>query len=152
MKAAATGMLPFAAGVYVLARWQQQHGEVWAGYLGAAAEAAMVGGLADWFAVTALFRHPLGLPIPHTAIIPKRKDALGRSLGDFVGENFLSPDVVRTSAARGRPSSARPAAGWPIRTRRTGSPGRRPAWPGPCSRCSATTRCRTCSAARSTAG
>ena len=96
MKAAATGMLLFAAGVYAVARWQQQHGEVWAGYLGAAAEAAMVGALADWFAVTALFRHPLGLPIPHTAIIPKRKAALGRSLSDFVGENFLSPDVVRT--------------------------------------------------------
>jgi uncharacterized membrane-anchored protein YjiN (DUF445 family) len=56
----------------------------------------MVGALADWFAVTALFRHPLGLPVPHTAIIPTRKDVLGRSLGDFVGENFLSADVVRT--------------------------------------------------------
>ena len=55
----------------------------------------MVGGLADWFAVTALFRHPLGLPIPHTAIIPTRKDALGRNLSDFVGTNFLSEQVVR---------------------------------------------------------
>lgn len=55
----------------------------------------MVGALADWFAVTALFRHPLGLPIPHTAIIPTKKDQLGVSLGEFVGENFLSQDVVR---------------------------------------------------------
>ncbi|WP_143663688.1 DUF445 family protein, partial [Streptomyces sp. NRRL B-24085] len=58
-------------------------------------EAGMVGALADWFAVTALFRHPLGLPIPHTAIIPTKKDQLGVSLGEFVGENFLSEDVVR---------------------------------------------------------
>ena len=65
------------------------------GYLRAAAEAAMVGALADWFAVTALFRHPLGLPIPHTAIIPTRKDRLGAGLGDFVGTNFLSEQVVR---------------------------------------------------------
>ena len=60
----------------------------------------MVGALADWFAVTALFRHPLGLPIPHTAIIPTRKDALGRNLGDFVGSNFLSEQVVRDKLAR----------------------------------------------------
>src|SRR5690606_22981515 len=55
----------------------------------------MVGAPADWFAVPALFRHPLGLPIPHTAIIPRKKDQLGVSLGEFVGENFLSEDVVR---------------------------------------------------------
>ena len=60
----------------------------------------MVGGLADWFAVTALFRRPLGLPIPHTAIIPTKKDVLGDSLGDFVGENFLAEDVVRDKLAR----------------------------------------------------
>jgi uncharacterized membrane-anchored protein YjiN (DUF445 family) len=65
------------------------------GYVRAAAEAGMVGALADWFAVTALFRHPLGIPIPHTAIIPSRKDQLGNSLGDFVGTNFLSEQVVR---------------------------------------------------------
>jgi uncharacterized membrane-anchored protein YjiN (DUF445 family) len=59
------------------------------------AEASMVGALADWFAVTALFRRPLGLPIPHTAIIPTRKDALGENLGDFVGTNFLAENVVR---------------------------------------------------------
>jgi uncharacterized membrane-anchored protein YjiN (DUF445 family) len=95
MKTVATGFLLAATLIYILARWQQSHGAAWAGYLGAAAEAAMVGALADWFAVTALFRRPLGLPIPHTAIIPHRKEALGRSLGDFVGENFLSQDVIR---------------------------------------------------------
>src|SRR5215211_4323587 len=60
----------------------------------ATSEAAMVGGLADWFAVTALFRHPLGIPIPHTAIVAQRKDRIGRSLGNFVGNNFLARDVI----------------------------------------------------------
>ena len=60
----------------------------------AGAEAALVGGLADWFAVTALFRHPLGLPIPHTAIIPRRKDELGRGLARFIESNFLAPDLL----------------------------------------------------------
>ncbi|MEI5579620.1 DUF445 family protein, partial [Streptomyces brasiliscabiei] len=64
-------------------------------YVRAAAEGGMVGALADWFAVTALFRHPLGIPIPHTAIIPKRKDEIGRSLGEFIETNFLAGDVVR---------------------------------------------------------
>ena len=64
-------------------------------FLRAAAEAGMVGGLADWFAVTALFKHPLGLPIPHTALIPRKKDELAASLGQFVTENFLSPETVR---------------------------------------------------------
>jgi uncharacterized membrane-anchored protein YjiN (DUF445 family) len=95
MKATATAFLIAATAVYIVARWQSGHGAGWAGYVQAAAEAAMVGALADWFAVTALFRHPLGLPIPHTAIIPRRKEALGRSLGEFVGENFLSESVVR---------------------------------------------------------
>ncbi|WP_084794578.1 DUF445 domain-containing protein [Actinokineospora bangkokensis] len=72
----------------------------WVGYVRAAAEAGMVGALADWFAVTALFRRPLGLPIPHTAIIPTKKDALGESLGDFVGTNFLAEDVVRDRLRR----------------------------------------------------
>src|SRR5690606_17455669 len=66
----------------------------------AAAEGGMVGALADWFAVTALFRRPLGLPIPHTAIIPTRKDEIGRSLGEFVETNFLASDVVRTKLAQ----------------------------------------------------
>ncbi|GGY29192.1 DUF445 domain-containing protein [Streptomyces omiyaensis] len=96
MKALATGLLALVAVVYALATWAENSGAgAWAGYVAAAAEAGMVGALADWFAVTALFRHPLGLPIPHTAIIPTKKDQLGASLGSFVGENFLSADVVR---------------------------------------------------------
>ncbi|MGW5125560.1 DUF445 domain-containing protein [Streptomyces sp. NPDC004069] len=96
MKLTATGLLLFVAVVYVLAKWGQHAGAgAWTAYVAAAAEAGMVGALADWFAVTALFRHPLGLPIPHTAIIPTKKDQLGISLGEFVGENFLSEDVVR---------------------------------------------------------
>ncbi|MEU3459819.1 DUF445 domain-containing protein [Streptomyces sp. NPDC006733] len=97
MKVIATGLLLAATVVYALAKWAESAGAGgWAGYVAAAAEAGMVGAMADWFAVSALFRHPLGLPIPHTAIIPTKKDALGHSLGDFVGENFLSADVVRT--------------------------------------------------------
>ncbi len=64
------------------------------GFVRAFAEAAVVGALADWFAVTALFRHPLGVPIPHTAIVPRNKDRIGDNLGRFVQENFLSPPLV----------------------------------------------------------
>lgn len=96
MKLTATGLLLFVALIYVLAKWADNSGAgAWAGYVAAASEAGMVGAMADWFAVTALFRRPLGLPIPHTAIIPTKKDQLGVSLGEFVGENFLSQDVVR---------------------------------------------------------
>lgn len=96
MKLTATGLLLFVAVVYVLTTWASHRGAgPWADYVAAAAEAGMVGALADWFAVTALFRHPLGLRIPHTAIIPTKKDQLGVSLGEFVGENFLSEAVVR---------------------------------------------------------
>ncbi|WP_405993010.1 DUF445 domain-containing protein [Streptomyces sp. NBC_00986] len=96
MKLTALALLLFVAVVYVLAKWASHSGAgPWAGYVAAAAEAGMVGAMADWFAVTALFRHPLGLPIPHTAIIPTKKDQLGVSLGEFVGENFLSEEVVR---------------------------------------------------------
>ena len=101
MKLLAAGLLLAATVVYGLARWAEAAAGAdsavanWAGYIAAAAEAGMVGALADWFAVTALFRRPMGLPIPHTAIIPTRKDLLGRSLGNFVGENFLSAEVVR---------------------------------------------------------
>src|ERR671933_1513967 len=66
----------------------------WAEYLQATAAASMVGGLADWFAVTALFRHPLGLPIPHTAIVVERKDQFARTLGQFIRESFLTPEVL----------------------------------------------------------
>ncbi|MFI1437688.1 DUF445 domain-containing protein [Streptomyces fructofermentans] len=96
MKLTASGLLLAVAVVYVLATWAGNSGAgAWTGYVAAAAEAGMVGALADWFAVTALFRRPLGLPIPHTAIIPTKKDQLGVSLGEFVGENFLSGAVVR---------------------------------------------------------
>ena len=96
MKLIATGLIVLAAVVYlVAARWERSGGPEWVGYLAAAAEAGMIGGLADWFAVTALFKHPLGLPIPHTAIIPRKKDQLGDSLSTFVGENFLQAASVR---------------------------------------------------------
>lgn len=96
MKSLATSLLLAVAVVYALATWAENAGwGAWTGYVAAAAEAGMVGALADWFAVTALFKRPLGLPIPHTAIIPTKKDQLGASLGSFVGENFLSADVVR---------------------------------------------------------
>ncbi len=101
MKRIATGLLAFATVVFALASWADASGAgSWAGYVAAAAEAGMVGALADWFAVTALFRRPLGLPIPHTAIIPTKKDAFGKSLGDFVGDNFLSAPVVRGRLAK----------------------------------------------------
>ncbi|MEU4190802.1 DUF445 domain-containing protein [Kribbella sp. NPDC026611] len=90
MRSVALALLALAAVVYV---FSLHHEGGWA-YLNAAAEAAMVGALADWFAVTALFRHPLGLPIPHTAIVPTRKDSLAESLEQFVTENFLSEEVV----------------------------------------------------------
>jgi uncharacterized membrane-anchored protein YjiN (DUF445 family) len=93
MKMMATGMLILMAGLYLVARWSEGlHPAI--GFVKAFAEAAMVGGLADWFAVTALFRHPLGLPIPHTAIIPRNKDRIGDTLATFVKDNFLTPTVV----------------------------------------------------------
>lgn len=92
MKAVALALLVAAAVVYVITKIDG--GEGWVGYVRAFSEAAMVGALADWFAVTALFRHPLRLPIPHTAIIPKRKDQIGRSLGEFVETNFLTQEVL----------------------------------------------------------
>jgi uncharacterized membrane-anchored protein YjiN (DUF445 family) len=73
--------------------------EAWAGWVHAFAEAGMVGALADWFAVVALFRHPLGLPIPHTAIIPTRKDELGEAMARFIADHFLEPEVVRRKLA-----------------------------------------------------
>ncbi|WP_238335714.1 DUF445 domain-containing protein [Serinicoccus kebangsaanensis] len=91
MRMVATGLLLLMAVIYLLT-----HGRdgVW-GYVNAGAEAGMVGAIADWFAVTALFRHPLGLPIPHTALVPRRKDDLGASLEQFVTDNFLTPQVLR---------------------------------------------------------
>jgi uncharacterized membrane-anchored protein YjiN (DUF445 family) len=96
MKGIAGSLLIVAVVTFLLTR---HHGG-FLGFVNSAAEAAMVGGLADWFAVTALFRRPLGLPIPHTALIPNRKEALGKSLESFVASNFLSSDVVRDKILR----------------------------------------------------
>ena len=93
MKRRATGLLVAMTVVFLVALVVEQ-AHPWVGYVRATAEAAMVGGLADWFAITALFRHPLNIPIPHTAIIPRRKDRIGRTLGNFVQHNFLSPEVL----------------------------------------------------------
>jgi len=95
MKAVALGALLFMAALFAVSFAFQQEVPALA-YLRAAGEGGMVGALADWFAVTALFRHPLGIPIPHTAIIPSRKDEIGRTLGEFVETEFLRGDVVRT--------------------------------------------------------
>ena len=92
MRAVALGLLVLAAIVYAVTLHEETG---WLGYVNAGAEAAMIGALADWFAVTALFRHPLGLPVPHTAIIPKRKNEIGRNLQDFVTENFLTEEIAR---------------------------------------------------------
>jgi uncharacterized membrane-anchored protein YjiN (DUF445 family) len=91
MQAVALALLVGAAVVFV---WSHGREGVW-GYVNAGAEASMVGAIADWFAVTALFRHPLGLPIPHTALIPRRKNDLGQGLQGFVAENFMQPEIVR---------------------------------------------------------
>ncbi|MDL2352073.1 MAG: DUF445 domain-containing protein [Pseudomonadota bacterium] len=93
MRMFATGMLVAMAGLFALARHFADAHPGW-GYLLAFSEAAMVGGLADWFAVTALFRHPLGIPIPHTAIIPENKDRIADTMAAFLQENFLTPQVV----------------------------------------------------------
>ena len=95
MRTLAVSLLVLAAVVYVVTLGQ--HGFL--GFVNAGAEASMVGAIADWFAVTALFKHPLGIPVPHTALIPKRKDDLGRSLEEFVGENFLQEDIIRDRVA-----------------------------------------------------
>ena len=126
----------------VFLTWEHHGGPAFTGYVRAAAEAGMVGGLADLFAVTALFRHPLGLQIPHTAIIPRKKDQLGESLSDFVGENFLvGAGGERQAALRpdrdrvGRVALASRAT--PSRSPRRPRPWCAARWP-----CCATTRCR----------
>ena len=93
MKAVALGLLILLAVVFVVAFPLQDTHPVW-GYVRAAAEGGMVGALADWFAVTALFRHPMGVPVPHTALIPRKKDQLGAALTEFVQENFLDSEVA----------------------------------------------------------
>jgi uncharacterized membrane-anchored protein YjiN (DUF445 family) len=101
MRTVAVSLLFMAAAVYVATL--DRDGAL--GFVNAGAEASMVGAIADWFAVTALFKHPLGLPIPHTALIPKRKDDLGRGLEEFVGENFLQEDIIRERLASATPSA-----------------------------------------------
>ncbi len=98
MRTLAVGLLLFAALVYLLTLDRTG----FLGFVNAGAEASMVGAIADWFAVTALFKHPLGLPIPHTALVPKRKDELGRSLEEFFGENFLQEGIIRERVAAAR--------------------------------------------------
>ena len=95
MRTVAVLLLALAGVVFVVTLDQ----DGFLGYVNAGAEASMVGAIADWFAVTALFKHPLGLPIPHTALIPRKKDDLGRSLEQFVGENFLQEQIIRERVA-----------------------------------------------------
>src|SRR5437016_8651506 len=109
MKRRATALLALAAAVFAAARAYESR-YPWLGYLRAAEEASLVGGLADWCAVTTLFRRPLGLPIPHTAIVATQKDRIGRILGNFVQKHFLSQDVI-AARLRGIGPSAR-AARW----------------------------------------
>ena len=109
MKRRATGLLGLAAVVFAGASaFQAQY--PWLGWVRAMAEASLVGGLADWFAVTALFRHPLGIPIPHTAIVATRKERIGRILGNFVQNHFLSRDVIAANLRAVRPAER--AAQW----------------------------------------
>jgi len=95
MRTLAVSLLLLAAAVYLLTLDQ----DGFLGFVNAGAEASMVGAIADWFAVTALFKHPLGLPVPHTALVPNRKEELGRSLQEFVGANFLQESVIRDRIA-----------------------------------------------------
>src|SRR3989440_11099978 len=120
MKRRATGFLGIALLVFIVASLYESL-YPWLGYVRATAEASLVGGLADWFAVTALFRHPLGLPIPHTAIVATRKERIGRILGTFVQNHFLSREVITANLRAVRPAER--AARWladPEHSRRIG--------------------------------
>ncbi|GAA1998027.1 DUF445 domain-containing protein [Brevibacterium samyangense] len=99
MRLLATGLLCLAAVIFLLTHLLTDLTGIW-GFVARGSEAAMIGAIADWFAVTALFRHPLGLPIPHTAIIPRKKDALGASLSGFVAANFLKSHTVAPKILR----------------------------------------------------
>src|SRR5881397_2070704 len=103
MKRRATGLLAVALLIFIVALvFEPQY--PWLGYIRATAEASLVGGLADWFAVTALFKHPLGIPIPHTAIVATRKERIGQILGTFVQKHFLSRDVISANLRRVHPA------------------------------------------------
>ncbi|GAA2823029.1 DUF445 domain-containing protein [Leucobacter komagatae] len=109
MQGIAVGLLIFMAVVFVFA-FALQERIPWLGYVRAASEGGMVGALADWFAVTALFRHPLGVPIPHTNLIANKKDEIGEGLGSFIEENFLADEVVHDKLSQ--ISGARMAGAW----------------------------------------
>jgi len=109
MRAVATGLLVAMGGLFAVARWQHGQHPAW-GYIEAFAEAAMIGALADWFAVVALFRHPLGVPLWHTAIIPRRKADIGQQLGAFVEAHFVTVEAVLQQLRRFEP--ARRIGGW----------------------------------------
>src|SRR3954462_10491713 len=126
MRALATAMLAGMAAIFIAATQLDHLHPAW-GFVRAFAEAGLVGGIADWFAVTALFRHPLGIPIPHTAIVPRNKDRIGDALASFLKDNFLTPKVVArrmrnldVAGAVGRFLAQPPAAG-DGRLRRGGS-------------------------------
>lgn len=93
MRLLASGLLVLMFAVFVVSALLEE-GRPWLSYVRAFAEAAMVGAFADWFAVVALFRHPFGIPIPHTAIVPRNRERIGESLGAFICNNFLAPEVV----------------------------------------------------------
>ena len=93
MQLVALGLLLIAALLFALARSQRHAHPAW-GYLEAFSEAAMIGAIADWFAVVALFRHPLGIPLWHTAIIPNSKERIGKSLGKFVENHFITEAAI----------------------------------------------------------
>jgi uncharacterized membrane-anchored protein YjiN (DUF445 family) len=115
MQWVATGLLLAAAAVYALATWLEPR-HPWLFYVSATAEAAMIGAVADWFAVTALFRHPLNLRfIPHTAVIPRNKARIASGLSSFIQQNFLSGDAVVARIAAFRP--ARTLCGWLLQPR-----------------------------------
>src|SRR6185503_6965814 len=109
MKRRATGLLAVALLVFIGASLYEPQFP-WLGYVRATAEASLVGGLADWFAVTALFKHPLGIPIPPTAIVATRKERIGQILGTFVQKHFLSREVITANLRRVHPAER--AASW----------------------------------------
>jgi len=109
----ALALLLAATLLFIFSAWQGMRGPY--AWTGAFAEAAMIGGLADWFAVVALFRHPLGLPIPHTAILPRQRERLGRRLANFIRSQFLQTEALVQILARQKPAAS--LAGW-LRQRR----------------------------------
>src|SRR3954451_23120908 len=100
MRTLAVSLLGLAAVVYVATLGEDGF---W-GFVNAGAEASMVGAIADWFAVVAIFKHPLGLPIPHTALVPTRKEMFGRGLEEFVTENFLQDEIIRSRVLGAEPA------------------------------------------------